>query len=100
MIYIINYLLDMMSLIEVLCKNDLYVCNIFHILYLTLTRFEASSGSAEEDWSLTIPSSDSWFDNCSNASASVKCTLEDVNKLEAGEAEAEDWPLEFEDVLM
>ena len=62
------------------------------ICYLTLARFEASSGSADDDWSDTIPSSDSWFDNCSNASASVKCRFEDVD---AGDADAENWLLDF-----
>ena len=74
---------------------------LLRLFYIpTLTRFEASSGSAEDDWSETIPSSDSWFDNCSNASASVKCTLEDVNKLEAGDGAAEELLFEFEDVLL
>ena len=66
-----------------------------------MTRFEASSGSAEDDWSETIPSSDSWLDNCNNASASVRCTEdEDVNKPDAGEAELEDWLFEFKGLLM
>ena len=47
-----------------------------------------------------MPSSDSWFDNCNNASASVKCTLEDVNKLDAGEAESEEELLFVFDVTL
>ena len=61
---------------------------------LTLILFVASSGSAEDDWSETMPSSDSWFDSCNNASASVKCTDEDISKLDAGDAE--DWLFGFE----
>ena len=36
----------------------------------TLILFVASSGSADDDWSETIPSSDSWCDSCKSASAS------------------------------
>ena len=36
----------------------------------TLILFVASSGSADDDWSETIPSSDSWCESCSKASAS------------------------------
>ena len=47
-----------------------------------------------------MPSSDSWFDNCNKASASVKWTLEEVNTLEAGEAESEEELLFVFDVTL
>ena len=66
---------------------------------LTLILFDASSGSAGDDWSETMPSSDSWFDSCNNASASVKCTDEDISTLDAGDAADADWLFAFKGTI-